>query len=70
MWVRLIGFILIVVGFSLAYVGWREISKIDEIDDQIEWEDAAYGSRGQVAEFLVIGSFLILVGALLTLRLL
>jgi len=70
MWIRLIGGLLAVGGLALAYVGWRETSKIEEISDQNEWEDAVYGPRGEVAGYGVIGALLILLGLLLLFRLL
>ena len=70
MWIRLIGGLLVVGGLALAYVGWRETSKIEEINDQRDWEDAVYGPRGEVVGYGVVGALLILVGFLLLFRLL
>lgn len=70
MWIRLLGLLLILGGLALSYVGWRETSKIDEIEDQEEWEDAVYGPGGEVIGYATIGAFMILVGFLLLFRIL
>ena len=70
MWIRLIGALLVFGGLALSYIGWRETSKIDEIEDQREREDAAYGEQGMVYGYIVIGAILILFGSLLVFRLL
>lgn len=42
----LVGLLLIVIGLTLSYFGWRASTRIEDIEDQIEWEDAVYGSGG------------------------
>ena len=69
MWMSLAGVVLIVVGFVLAYLGWRAMSASDEIESQEEWEDAVYGPQGQSGVFLIFGALVILGGLLLVLRL-
>jgi hypothetical protein len=70
MWVRSVGLLLLVGGVALSYVGWRETSRIHEIEDQFEWEDAVYGPGAEVLGFGTIGACMILVGLLLLFRIL
>ena len=71
MWTRIIGLLMILAGFALAYFSWRSSSKIQEIDDDEEWEDAVYGGRGDMGGLsMVVGAGMILVGGLLALRVL
>ena len=71
MWIRLVGLSLIFVGFSLAYFGWRSWGKIQEIEDDEEWEDAVYGGAADLCGWsMVIGAGMILFGGLMALRVL
>ena len=71
MWIRLVSFLIILVGFALAYFGWRSAGKIQEIENDEEWEDAVYGGAGDLGGLsLVGGAGMILLGGLLALRVL
>ena len=48
MWFRLLGLLLIIIGFALSYFSWRSSNKIQEIEDEWEWEDAVYGGAGDL----------------------
>jgi hypothetical protein len=64
MWLRLLGLFQILAGLALSYFAWHVNSKIQEIDDQEEWDDAVYGSgAGDLAGYsMVFGAGMILVG--------
>lgn len=71
MWTRLVGLLMILAGFALAYFGWRSSSKIQEIEDEQESEDAVYSGQGDFGGLsMVIGAGMILFGGLLALRIL
>jgi hypothetical protein len=71
MWIRPIGLLMILVGFALAYFGWRSSGQIQEIEDEEEWEDAVYGGAGDLGGLsMVVGAGMILFGGLLALRVL
>ena len=62
---------MILAGFALTYFGWRSSSKIQEIEDDEEWEDAVYSGQGDFGGLsMVIGAGMILFGGLLALRIL
>lgn len=62
---------MILAGFALAYFGWRSSSKIQEIENEEEWEDAVYSGQGDLGGLsMVIGAAMILFGGLLALRVL
>ncbi len=71
MLIRLLGLVLILAGLALSYFGWRESSRIREIENEEEWEDAVYGPGGEAWGYgLAYGAILIFVGILLLLRVL
>lgn len=69
MWIRVIGLRMIVVGFALSYFAWRSSAKIQDIEDEEEWEDTVYGGAGDLWGLsMVVGAGMILFGGLLALR--
>jgi hypothetical protein len=71
MWVRLLGLLLILAGLGLSYFSWWSSNKIQEIEDEEEWEDAVYGGAGDFGGYsMVLGAGMILFGGLLLLRVL
>jgi hypothetical protein len=71
MWIRLLGLLLILVGLVLSYFSWWSLSKIQEIENEEEWEDAVHGGAGNLGGFsMVVGAGMILFGGLLLLRVL
>jgi hypothetical protein len=69
MWVRLLGLAMIIVGLALSYFSWRSSNKIQEIEDEWEWEDAVYGGAGDAGGLsMVVGAGMILFGILFALR--
>ena len=71
MWIRLLGLLLILVGLVLSYFSWWSLSKIQEIENEEEWEDAVYGGAGDLGGFsMVVGAGMMLFGGLLLLRVL
>lgn len=68
MWIRLIGLLLILAGLALSYFSWRSLSKIQEIEDEEEWEDAVNRGAGELGFWgTAVGAGMILFGGLLVL---
>jgi len=71
MWIRLVGLLIILGGFALSYFAWQSWGKIQEIEDEQEWEDAVYGGGGDFGGLgMIVGAGMILFGGLLALRIL
>lgn len=71
MWIRLIGLLIILAGLALSYFAWRSLGKIQEIENEQDWEDAVYGGAGDLGGWsMIVGPLMILFGGLLALRVL
>jgi hypothetical protein len=54
MLVRLLGLLLILAGLGLSYFSCRSSNKIQEIEDEEEWEDAVYGGAGDLRFYSMV----------------